>query len=42
MEFLASEPDSHGWTLDRRVYLSSVDEMDYIMKLAEQSYRTVL
>ncbi|OLY90762.1 Predicted transport protein [Cnuella takakiae] len=35
-------PDTYRWTMDRRVYLKSKDELDYIMSLIEQSYKDVL
>lgn len=35
-------PDSYNWTLDRRVYLKNLNELDYIMQLIEQSYNDVL
>ena len=35
-------PDSHQWTLDRRVYVKDEDELEYVFGLIEQSYRDVL
>jgi len=35
-------PDGYNWTLSRRVYLNSIDDLDYIMGLIEQSYKNVL
>lgn len=35
-------PDGYKWTMDRRVYLNSFDDLDYIMGLIEQSYKNVL
>lgn len=35
-------PDGYKWTLSRRVYLNSIDDLDYIMGLIEQSYKDVL
>jgi predicted transport protein len=35
-------PDGYKWTLSRRVYLNSIDDLDYIMGLIEQSYKNVL
>ena len=35
-------PDSYNWTMDRRVYLSSANDLDYVCGLIEQSYQTVL
>jgi predicted transport protein len=34
--------ESYGWVLDRRMYLSSTDDLDYAMTLIEQSYQDVL
>ena len=35
-------PDGYKWTMDRRVYLNTFDDLDYIMGLIEQSYKNVL
>lgn len=35
-------PDGYNWTLDRRMYLKSPDELDDICALIEQSYKNVL
>ena len=35
-------PDSYQWTLDRRVYIKTNDEIDYVFNLIEQSYQDVL
>jgi predicted transport protein len=35
-------PDGYNWTLNRRVYLKSVDDLEYVMGLIEQSYQDVL
>lgn len=35
-------PDGYNWTLDRRVYLNSLDDLDYVVGLVEQSYKNVL
>lgn len=35
-------PDGYNWTLDRRVYLKSADDVDYVFGLIEQSYKNVL
>ena len=35
-------PDGYNWFLNRRVYLKSVDDLDYVMGLIEQSYKDVL
>lgn len=35
-------PDGYNWTMDRRVYLDSADDLDYVVGLIEQSYKNVL
>ena len=35
-------PDGYNWTLSRRVFFNSIDDLDYIMGLIEQSYNDVL
>jgi len=36
-------PDSYNsWTLDRRLYLKSEDELEYVLSLIEQAYKDVL
>ena len=35
-------PDGYNWTLNRRVYLSSPDDLDYVVGILEQSYKNVL
>lgn len=35
-------PDGYNWTLDRRIYLSSHEELDYVMQIVEQSYKNIL
>lgn len=35
-------PDGYNWTMDRRVYLDSADDLDYVVGLVEQSYKNVL
>jgi predicted transport protein len=35
-------PDGYNWTMDRRVYLKSASELDYVFGLIEQSYKNVL
>lgn len=35
-------PDTYNWTLNRRVYLRDLTELDYVMKLVEQSYKDVI
>ncbi|MGE4441693.1 MAG: DUF5655 domain-containing protein [Desulfomicrobium sp.] len=35
-------PEGYNWTLNRRVYLKSEVELDYVISLIEQSYKDVL
>lgn len=35
-------PEHYNWTLNRRVYLKSIDDLDYVMGLIELSYKDVL
>ena len=35
-------PEGYNWTMDRRIYLGSVDELDYVLGIIEQSYKNVL
>ncbi|WCE94613.1 DUF5655 domain-containing protein [Acidithiobacillus ferriphilus] len=35
-------PDGYNWTMDRRVYLDSAVDIEYVMSLIEQSYKNVL
>lgn len=35
-------PEGYNWTMDRRLYLSSADELDYVLGIIEQSYKNVL
>ncbi len=35
-------PDGYNWTMDRRVYLKSASELDYVVGLIEQSYKNVI
>lgn len=35
-------PDGYNWTMDRRVYLESVADIEYVVGLIEQSYKNVL
>ena len=39
---VAKIPDGYNWTLGRRVYLDSADDLDYVVGLIEQSYKNVL
>lgn len=34
--------EGYNWTLDRRVYIKNESELDYMLKLIEQSYKDVL
>jgi predicted transport protein len=35
-------PDTYNWTLDRRIYVKSDDDISYAMKIIEESYKDVL
>ena len=35
-------PEGYNWTMDRRVYLKSSDDLEYVFSLIEQSYKDVL
>lgn len=35
-------PEGYNWTMDRRVYLTNSEELDYVLGLIEQSYKNVL
>lgn len=35
-------PDSYQWTMNRRVYLKALEDLDYVAGLIEQSYQDVL
>ena len=35
-------PESYNWTLDRRVYIKDLEELDYIMELVVQSYNDII
>ncbi len=41
-ERLYKVPDSYNWVLDRRVYINSEADIDYVMNLVEQSYKDIL
>lgn len=41
-KLVAKIPDGYNWTMDRRVYLDSPDDLDYVVGLIEQSYKNVL
>jgi len=35
-------PDGYNWTMDRRVYLKTATDLDYVIGLIEQSYKNVI
>ena len=35
-------PDGYNWTMDRRVYLKSATDLEYVVGLIEQSYKNVI
>ena len=35
-------PEGYNWTMDRRVYLKSENDLEYVFSLIEQSYKDVL
>lgn len=35
-------PEGYNWTMDRRVYLKTETELEYVLSLIEQSYKDVL
>ena len=35
-------PESYNWSMDRRIYIKSIDDVDYVMKLVEQSYSDII
>jgi predicted transport protein len=35
-------PDGYQWVLNKRVFLTEEDQIDYVMSLIEQSYQDVL
>jgi predicted transport protein len=35
-------PEGYNWTMDRRIYLKSVSDLDYVIGIIEQSYKNVL
>lgn len=35
-------PDSYNWTMDRRIYIKSYDDIPYAIKIIEESYKDVL
>lgn len=40
--FVEKVPDSYNWSLNRRVYLKSVDNLAAVMSIIEQSYASIL
>jgi predicted transport protein len=35
-------PDGYNWTLNQRIYVKNIEELDYVFGLIEQSYQDVL
>ncbi len=35
-------PEGYNWTMDRRIYLKSAGDLDYVMGIVEESYKNVL
>ena len=35
-------PDGYNWTMDRRIYLKSVSDLEYVLGIIEQSYKNVI
>src|SRR5207247_4031759 len=35
-------PEGYNWTMDRRIYLTTPEDMDYVCGIVEQSYKDVL
>lgn len=35
-------PDGYNWTLNKRIYLKTEDDLDYVVEIIEQSYKDVL
>ena len=40
--FVEKISEGYNWTMDRRIYLKSKDQLDYVTGLVEQSYKNVL
>jgi predicted transport protein len=40
--YVEQVPESFGWVLNRRVYLRTAEDIDYVMGLVEKSYQDVL
>lgn len=35
-------PESYNWSMDRRIYLKNLEEIEYVMKLVEESYNDII
>ncbi len=35
-------PEGYNWTMDRRIYLKELDDLEYVVGIIEQSYKNVL
>jgi predicted transport protein len=35
-------PEGYNWTMDRRIYLKELEDLDYVVGVIEQSYKNVL
>lgn len=35
-------PESYNWSMDKRVYIKNIEELDYVVSLIEQSYNDIL
>jgi len=35
-------PEGYNWTMDRRIYLNTAEDLDYVCGIVEQSYKNVL
>jgi predicted transport protein len=35
-------PEGYNWTMNRRIYLKSLEDLDYVLGIIEQSYKDVL
>lgn len=35
-------PESYNWSMDKRVYIKNIDELDYVVDLIEQSYNDII
>ena len=41
-ELVEKIPDGYNWTMNRRVYLKSLNDLEYVVSLIEQSYKNVI